>query len=88
MNEKIESIKVKFSEDSLFGDNEPVEGACGRFAQALENHLYAEYPDAEITVIQDIGERVEVNGMTDHDEVPWIEQIIDKVWNGDDWLND
>jgi len=84
MTEIIESIKVVFSEESLFGDNEP---QSHHFASALENYLHAEYPDAEIEVAEGIGEHVYVNGMTDHDEVSWVELIIDKVWNGDDWLD-
>jgi hypothetical protein len=79
----VRRIKVMFSEDSLFGDQEP---QPHHFADALENHLHAEYPDAEIEVVEGIGERVEVNGLADHDEVPWINQIIERVWNGDDWL--
>jgi len=84
MSRDIERIKVTFSEGSLFGDSEP---QPHHFASALENHLYAEYPDTEITVVESLGEHVYVNGMTDHDEVPWINQIIEKVWNGDDWLD-
>jgi len=80
----IESITVKFSEDSLFGDSEP---QPHHFAEALENHLYAEYPDAEIKVVEGLGEQVYVNGVTDHGESPWINQIIERVWNGGDWLD-
>lgn len=60
--------------------------ALVRFTEALEAWLIHDYPKADITVKQSINDRVMVDGMTDHDEVPRIEQVIDKVWNGDEWL--
>jgi len=76
-------IRVQFSQESLFGNNEP---RPHHFAEALENHLYDEYPGAEIEILEGLAERVSVDGMTDHGEVPWINAIIERVWNGDDWL--
>ena len=76
-------IKVQFSQESLFGCDDP---QPHHFAEALENHLYDEYPDAEIEIVEGIDGRVEVNGMATHEEVRQIEYIIERVWNGDDWL--
>jgi len=84
-------IKVEFSEDSLFGGYSPenegydVAASVAQFAESLENHLYDEYPKAEVEVVTSINDRVLVDGFGDHDEVPWIDQIIEKVFNGDDW---
>lgn len=63
-----------------------IEASLIKFAEALENHLYAAYPMAEIEIVKSINDRVRVNGDTDHAEVPWVSEIVGKVWNGDDWL--
>ncbi len=84
------NIKVEFSTDGLFGnadtDEIDVPTSISQFTDALVNHLYAEYPKAEIEVKQGISDFQEVDGQRDHEEVPWVEQIIEKVWTGDDWL--
>jgi len=85
-------ITVEFSEAALFGTVDPEEegidaaASVANFADALINHLYDAYPDAETEVTTSINDRVMVDGMEDHEEMPWIEDIIDKVFQGDDWI--
>ena len=83
-------IKVEFSEDSTMGytdtDKIDVSASLIRFAEALTNSLHVAYPKAEIEVAQSINDRVQVDGRTDHDEAPWVSEIVGKVWNGDGWL--
>ena len=80
-------ITIEFSEDALLGNIDPEEmnldvpASIDSYRENLVNHLYAEYPDAEIEVTKSIHDRIQIDGMTDHDEVPWIEQIVEKVWN-------
>lgn len=89
----IESIRVRFDEEGLFGaDQDAIEAegtdiaaSKARYGEAVTNHLYDAYPAAELDVAEGYP-TIEVNGLTDHDEVPWIEQIVERVWNGDDWL--
>jgi hypothetical protein len=83
-------IKVEFSTDSLFGytDEEEydVRASVKNFMEALEAVLYDEYPEAEIEVVETGSDRVSVDGMYDHDECPWIDQLGEKVWSSWDWL--
>lgn len=83
-------IKVEWSTDAIWGSTDPQEydwqQSEANFADSLENHLYDAYPTADIQIIKGINDRIQVNGRTDDDEVPWIEQIVSKVWNGDSWL--
>ena len=84
-------IRVEFSQDSLFGDVDPaMEGidanaSAAQFAQALEDELQSNYPTADITVEESINDRVSVDGMFDHTEVPWIEEAIGQLWQDDSW---
>lgn len=84
------NITVEFSSDSLWGSTDPAEydsqQSEANFATAVENHLYDRYSDAEIEVKHSINDRILVDGVTDGEEIPWIEQIIEQVYNGDDWL--
>ena len=84
-------IRVEFSQDSLFGDVDPAtEGidanaSAAQFAQALQDELQSNYPTADITVEESINDRVSVDGMFDHTEVPWIEEAIGQLWQDDSW---
>ena len=85
-------IKVQFSEDSLFHrmseddiSGYDVPASKDRFAEHMVNHIYDRYPDAEIQVVESVTESVVVDGDTDHDEVPWIEQLVERVFNDADW---
>lgn len=82
-------ITVEFSEAALFGstdtDDYDVEGSIAQFAESLENHIYDAYPKAEIKITKGINDRVRIDGSDDHEEAPWVNQIIDRVFNGDDW---
>lgn len=84
------NILVEFSSDSLWGNTDPDEYDASQseanFAAAVVNHLYNRYPDAEIEVKHGSNDCILVDGMTDHEETPWIEQIVEQVYNGDDWL--
>jgi hypothetical protein len=85
-------IKVEFSQDGLFGAAIPedegidAQASAARYGEALTNHLYAEYPNVEIEVVQSINDRVQVDGQTDHQQTPWVEDIVGKVWDGNDWM--
>lgn len=91
MSEEKVRIEVQYSTDGLFGSTDPDDydekASITQFGTVLTNHLHNAYHDAEITVSYGIGDSVKVNGLEDHEETPWIEQIIEKVW-GDwgDWL--
>jgi len=88
MYEKVETIRVEFYEDNLSNDWEgyDVKASMDRYAEHLVNYLYAEYPDAEIEVVQTNGTgRTLVNGMPDHPEVENVELIGSRVWNDADW---
>ena len=83
-------IEVQYSTDGLFGSTDPAEydeqASIAQFGEALTNHLYEAYPNAEITVTASIIDSVRVNGRADRDEAELIVPIVEKVWNGDDWL--
>lgn len=85
-------IKVEYSSAACFGSTDPVEegideaASLKQFGESLVNYLYDAYPDAEIEVKQSINDRVTVNGMRDYPEAGRVDQIVEKVWNGDDWL--
>ena len=85
-------ITVEFSEAATFGAVDPQgEGIDGEaslrsFRNALESHLCDRYPEAKITVASGITDRVMVDGRGDHNEVPWVENIVGQVWNDVDWL--
>ena len=83
-------VRVEFSEDSLFGDVDPategihVEASIAQFIKALEATLREDYTN--VTVVLCSHDRVMVDGMPDHDEVPWINQTMEQVWSSWDWL--
>ena len=85
-------IKIEWSPSALWGSTDPEgEGydaaqSEAKWQESLTAYVYDAYPDAEVEIIQGINDRVTVDGMTDHDEVPWINQIVEVCWNGDDWL--
>jgi len=89
MSEKMH-IKIEWSSSSLWGSTDPEEydweQSEENYEQAVLNHLHDEYPDAEIEIVHGISDRVQVDGQEDHDEVPWIDQVLERVYNGDDWL--
>ena len=93
MNNTVGRIEVEFSEGSLFGgmaqqdiDEWDVKASVDQFAESLMNHLYDEYPDAEIVVNASINDRILVNDWRDHEEIPWIQNIVEKVFSGDSWM--
>ena len=93
MNDTVGRIEVEFSEGSLFGgmaqqdiDEWDVKASVAQFAESLMNHLYDEYPDAEIVVNASINDRILVNDWRDHEEIPWIQNIVEKVFSGDSWM--
>jgi len=88
MDEKVTSIRVEFYEDNLGTDWDglDVEASMDRYAEHLVNYLYADYPDAEIEVVQTNGtSRTLVNHQTDHPEVEYVDLIGSKVWTDADW---
>ena len=84
------NITVEFSRDSLWGSTDPdlydAEQSEANFTSAVVNHLYFRHPEANIEVKCGDNDTVKVDGMADHEETPWIEQVVEQVYNGDDWL--
>ncbi len=83
------TIRIEYSEDGLFGaygtDGYDVPASMRQFSAELTNFVYDRYPQAEIEILQANRDRITVDGMTDHEEVPWIEQLVEKVWNEQPW---
>jgi hypothetical protein len=83
-------ITVKFSDDGIFGNytGEDVDrtASAASFAEHLEAALDHDYPNAEIEIAHGIDDSVSIDGRGDHDEVPWIEQTVNRVWESYDWL--
>jgi len=92
---EVKRIDVQYSEDSLFNGWDEADMAevdvaesCRRFGASLEAHLVDAYPDAEIVVTfgdLDRSEAQDAEGFHLDDETPWVDQIIERVYNGDDW---
>lgn len=90
MTEKIEQIKVEFSEASLWGYSDQsewdVDQSNKNYAEMLEAELSEQYPDIDITVHASINDQVTVDGMRDHAEIAYIENAINRVWESYDWM--
>ena len=96
MTEKMH-IKVEFSEGGLFDgwqddpDYDGVEfdvgASCAAYANQVEAALKAEYPTAEIEVVQSSGDRCTVDGQTDDDEVGWVQHIEGTVFQTFNWIH-
>jgi hypothetical protein len=84
-------IRFVFDQDSVFGNGDPegdgydVQASLAAYAEELEANLSEEYPNTETDVSLGDAYRIAVDGMTDHEEIPWIEQLIDRVWNSGAW---
>lgn len=82
------AIKIEWSSAALWGSTDPgVDGydeqASERaFVEILDGYLTDEYPTAEVEIVHGINDRITVNGFTDHDDVPSIENLVNKTWNG------
>ena len=82
------SIKIEWSSAALWGRTDPEaegydESASEQaFVEILDGYLTDEYPTAEIEIVHGINDRITVDGFTDHDDVPFIENLIDKTYNG------
>jgi hypothetical protein len=91
MNEKITHIKIEYSSSAMWGNVDPVEDGWDEsesfdaFEEILEATLQEAYPTAKIEIIRGINDQVHIDDYTDHEEMPWVNQIIEKVWNGD-WM--
>lgn len=84
-------IRIEHSEAALWGTTDPNEEGYDEresletFENILDGMLTEAYPDAEIEIVRSINDRVLFNGYIDHDEIPWINQIIEKAFNSD-WV--
>ena len=86
MGEKM-SIKIEYSEDSLFNGWDQLEDydlaeSARLYGEKLEQAVQAEYPDAEVEVEQTINDRVQTND----DDIPFVEAIVSDVYGQYDWL--
>ncbi len=92
MTEKIESIVVQFDNETsaMYGSEEPIgidtDASQDKFVNMLLNELVEEYPNTDITVKANTNSHIWVNGLLGHNEVPWIEDILHKVWSGFKWI--
>ena len=90
----VERITVEFSEDSLFGGDDPEEAgidtqaSIANFQESLENYISHDYPGATVTVCCTINDRIIIDSQpeSEHPEVPWVGELVSKCWHGDDWL--
>ena len=83
-------IEVQYSTDALFGSADPADfdeaASIAQFGSILTNRLHNAYHDAEITIAHSINDSIKIDGQQDHDEVPWIKQIIKHIYNCYDWV--
>ena len=92
LKQKPAFIRVEFSQDGLFGSVDPDEQhidtatSAQQFQANLARALAAEYPNSHISVAYTNSDQSEIDGHTDHDEGPWIDQIIHDVWVTWDWI--
>jgi putative lipase involved disintegration of autophagic bodies len=80
-------IYVEFSEGSLSQcwDGYNMEASCERYKNMLVDHIYDEYPDANITIKRGSQEIVTVDGESDHPVAGLINDMMDRVWQQSDW---
>ena len=92
MNQDQMYIKIEYSLASLFGSIDPeaekinAQESAHQFTAQLNAALQNQYPGARIEIGQGITDRLSVNGQTDHDECPWIEDVIGQTWSTWDWI--
>ncbi|HFD38528.1 MAG TPA: hypothetical protein ENJ31_01575 [Anaerolineae bacterium] len=55
-----------------------------KFRELLQDALSTRFPGAEIIVSAREGTRVD--SQEDHDLVPWVDQVVERVWGGWEWL--
>jgi len=85
-------IRVRYSEESLFNAADPadlarvdVPASVRRYGELLEAHLRSVEPEAQIVVEQGDQNIYAVDGRRDSDEVGWVQQCADEVYNGMAW---
>ena len=80
-------IKIHYSQGSLFNGWDQLEDydlaeSARLYGKKLTEAVKAEYPDAEVEVEQEFGDRV----WADDAEVPFVEAIVADVYSQYDWL--
>ena len=86
MSEKM-SIKIEYSEDSLFNGWDQLEDydlteSARLYGEKLALAVREEYPDAEVEVEQSTNDRVRAD---DYD-IPFVDAIVSDVYSEYDWL--
>ena len=80
------------ADDGMWGQSpgpdidEQASYAC--YEEMVTCALRKAYPgvDIDVRVSNNVSECTHVDGMGDHDEVPWIQQIYEKIWREFDWV--
>lgn len=90
-------IKIQFSDDSLWGSDDPESGgydekaSAEKYAEMIEAALRGAYPNARITVIRGLNDRTEIydtEGLPDSEERPFVDDIIGRVYHSWEWCVD
>jgi hypothetical protein len=87
-NAEMDTIKIEWSGAALWGstdaDDEGYDEQASEdaFVEILNGYLMDEYPNVDIEIVNGINDRVTIDGMDDHDEVPAVEDLISKTYNG------
>jgi len=94
-------IKFGFLADDLLNewDGYDYDATVAAYAAAVDAALKAAYPDAEIEIAYESGSgatpaplktAVDADGYwdTDHNEIPWVENIAARVYESFDWLRE
>lgn len=85
----VQSIKVKYSDDSMWGNEGSkgydVKASYAKFEEMVTAKLSEMYPGAEVEFENGINDSYAVDGDRSGDEVPWVQQAVGKVWESFDW---
>ena len=92
MDERIESILYQYATDdaALFGASADltlidIVASYNAYEDAVLAALRAAYPGIDV-IVQSGPDRIVVNGLRDHNEVPWVEDVAREAWERFDWI--
>jgi len=87
----MDTIRVEFSEDGLFGGWEnmalyDVEASKAAYGELLEAELRSVFGNAEIEVVSGINDRVRINETADDPDVPAVQDVVSEVYQDYEWV--
>jgi hypothetical protein len=89
MSEKLQSITVEVSPDSVGGDTEITRDEMADYIESLATELEIEYPGVEVTVIESINTRVIVDAGENWNVYSQVggdvEQLLHEHWQ--QWID-